>query len=89
MMAVGAASDDGALVNHFDSLNQCLDKAQAYLHQRQLARQASAFPPSVRTGTGCAIFWYKTGVWPICLESVTIRLLLNQDGTFLMHMAGC
>lgn len=89
MMAVGAASDDGALVNHFDSLNQCLDKAQTYLHQRQLVRQAQAFPPYIRTGTGCAIFWYKTGVWPICLESVTIRLLLNQDGTFLMHMAEC
>ncbi len=44
MMAVGAALDDGALINYFDSLNQCLDKAQTYLHQRRVCSAGAGIP---------------------------------------------
>lgn len=35
----------------------------------------------IRHGIGMSCFVYKTGVYPISLETSTARLILNQDGT--------
>ena len=36
---------------------------------------------SVRQGIGMSAFVYKSNVWPISLETASVRLVLNQDGT--------
>ncbi|UQT50616.1 molybdopterin-dependent oxidoreductase [Flavonifractor plautii] len=33
-----------------------------------------------------ACFSYKTGVYPISLETASARLVLNQDGTVQLHL---
>ena len=40
----------------------------------------------VRRGVGMACFSYKTGVYPISLETASARLVLNQDGTVQLHL---
>ena len=40
----------------------------------------------VRRGIGMAIFCYKTGVYPISLETASCRMILNQDGSIQLQM---
>lgn len=40
----------------------------------------------LRRGVGMAIFSYKTGVYPIALETASCRLVLNQDGSVQLQM---
>ena len=40
----------------------------------------------VRKGVGMAIFCYKTGVHPISLETASVRMVLNQDGSMQVCM---
>src|SRR5699024_8900521 len=39
-----------------------------------------------RRGVGMAIFCYKTGVYPISLETSSCRMVLNQDGSIQLQM---
>ncbi len=41
---------------------------------------------NLRRGVGCAIFSYKTGVYPISLETSASRVVLNQDGSVQVQM---
>ncbi|MEG1471559.1 MAG: xanthine dehydrogenase molybdenum-binding subunit XdhA [Clostridia bacterium] len=41
---------------------------------------------NIRRGVGMGIFVYKTGVYPISLETASARLTLNQDGTVMLQM---
>lgn len=41
---------------------------------------------TIRRGVGMAIFTYKTGVYPIALETATVRFILNQDGSCQVQM---
>jgi len=40
----------------------------------------------IRRGVGMAIFCYKTGVYPISLETASCRMVLNQDGSIQLQM---
>lgn len=40
----------------------------------------------VRRGVGMALFIYKTGVYPISLETAACRMVLNQDGSVQLQM---
>lgn len=52
------------------------EKRKAY--QNQTGRK--------RRGVGMALFNYKTGVYPIALETASCRMILNQDGSMQMQM---
>nr|WP_122791168.1 xanthine dehydrogenase subunit XdhA [Intestinibacillus sp. Marseille-P6563] len=41
---------------------------------------------NTRRGVGMALFIYKTGVYPISLETAACRMLLNEDGTLQLQM---
>ena len=95
LMDVGTVSEDKCLVNYTDSLGECLDRAAAYMEKRRTARAAEdalwrafpeAAPGDIRSGCGSAVFWYCTGVWPYCIEVSSCRILLNQDGSFEVHI---
>jgi xanthine dehydrogenase molybdenum-binding subunit len=40
----------------------------------------------VRRGVGMALFTYKTGVYPISLETSSCRMFLNEDGSVSLQM---
>lgn len=41
---------------------------------------------NIRRGVGMALFSYKTGVYPISLETASSRLMLNEDGSVQLQM---
>lgn len=67
-------------------LEECIKKGRELIgwdEKRQL--YASQTGP-VRRGIGMAIFCYKTGVYPISLETASCRMILNQDGSIQLQM---
>ncbi len=71
---------------YYDSFNQCMDKARAYIdYDRKVASYANQSGP-IRKGIGLAAFWYNTAVWPISLETSSSRIILNQDGSVQLQV---
>lgn len=71
---------------HSTGLKECIEKGKAYLNwdDKYTAYQNQTGP--IRKGIGMAIFSYKTGVYPISLETASARLILNQDGSAQLQM---
>ncbi len=86
LMPVGFVDPFSKNENYYDSYNQCLDKAIAYMdYERKRAEYANQTGP-VRKGIGLAPFWYNTAVWPISLEHSSCRMVLNQDGSIQLQV---
>ncbi len=67
-------------------LLECMEKGKAYIDwdkKRQLYQNQTG---PIRKGIGMAIFCYKTGVYPISLETAACRMVLNQDGSMQLSM---
>lgn len=67
-------------------LQECIEKGKAYMdwdHKYKLYQNQTG---PIRRGIGMAIFSYKTGVYPISLETASSRLILNQDGSCQLQM---
>ena len=69
MMPVGFVDGFSKNENHSDTLNQVLDKGEAWMDYSRKHREYENQTGPVRRGVGCALFWYNTAVWPISLES--------------------
>ncbi|MCI8960185.1 MAG: molybdopterin-dependent oxidoreductase [Lachnospiraceae bacterium] len=71
---------------HSYGLDQCLERGrQAIGWDRKRKAYAGQTGP-VRRGVGMAMFMYKTGVYPISLETASARMVLNQDGSLQLCM---
>lgn len=71
---------------HSYGLKECMRKGKEYIEwdrKRALYKNQTG---SVRRGVGMAIFCYKTGVYPISLETASCRMVLNQDGSMQLVM---
>ena len=67
-------------------LKKCIEAGKEAVHWDE-KRAAYIFQTgSRRRGIGMAIFCYKTGVYPISLETATCRMVLNQDGSIQLMM---
>lgn len=67
-------------------LEECIKKGREAIRweeKRDAYRNQSG---PVRRGVGMAIFCYKTGVYPISLETASCRMVLNQDGSIQLQM---
>lgn len=62
-------------------LKECLDIGREYIKWDEKRAAYGKDTGSKRRGVGMAIFCYKTGVYPIALETATARMILNQDGS--------
>lgn len=67
-------------------LKKCMEIGKEKIHWDELRAKASNQTGPIRRGVGMAIFTYKTGVYPISLETAACRMVLNQDGTLMLHM---
>ena len=85
MMPVGFVDGFSKYENHSDTLNQVLDKGEAWMDYSRKHREYENQTGPVRRGVGCALFWYNTAVWPISLESCSCRMVLNQDGSIQLQ----
>lgn len=86
IMPVGYVDGFSKNENYFDSYNQCLDKAIAYMDYRKKFNEYQNQTGPVRKGIGMSCFWYNTAVWPISLEHSSCRMVLNQDGSMQLQV---
>ena len=67
-------------------LKECMEKGRNYIHWDEKRKEYENQTGPVRKGIGMAIFCYKTGVYPISLETASCRMILNQDGSMQLQM---
>lgn len=67
-------------------LAECMEKGRAFIHWDEKRKEYENQTGPVRKGVGMAIFCYKTGVYPISLETAACRMVLNQDGSMQLQM---
>ncbi|MEG2208326.1 MAG: molybdopterin cofactor-binding domain-containing protein, partial [Clostridia bacterium] len=71
---------------HSYGLEECIRRGREAFHWDEKRREYSDQTGDIRRGIGMAIFVYKTGVYPISLETASARLTLNQDGSVVLVM---
>jgi len=86
MMKLGFVDPVTTITCHSNGLEECIDKGDAYLDYRKKRIAYANQSGPVRKGVGMAIFCYKTGVYPISLETAACRMVLNQDGSAQLQM---
>lgn len=67
-------------------LKKCIEAGKEAVHWDEKRAAYACQTGSRRRGIGMAIFCYKTGVYPISLETATCRMVLNQDGSIQLMM---
>ena len=67
-------------------LMECMEKGRELIGWDEKRREYVNQTGPVRRGIGMAIFCYKTGVYPISLETASCRMVLNQDGSIQLMM---
>lgn len=81
LMPAGYSDPFNGITNHADGYPDVIKAGrEASGWDEYRARYAHETGP-VRHGIGMSCFVYKTGVYPISLETSTARIVLNQDGT--------
>ncbi|MCD7992062.1 MAG: xanthine dehydrogenase molybdenum-binding subunit XdhA [Clostridia bacterium] len=67
-------------------LGECMEKGREFIRWDEKRREYENQTGPVRKGIGMAVFCYKTGVYPISLETASCRMILNQDGSMQLQM---
>jgi len=86
MMKLGYVDPITTITCHSTGLNECIDIGEKHLDYAKKRREYAKQTGAIRKGVGMAIFCYKSGVYPINLETSAVRLLLNQDGSAQLQM---
>ena len=71
---------------HSYGLRDCILKGAEFIRWKELRERYRDQTGPIRRGVGMAIFCYKTGVYPISLETASARMVLNQDGSVQLQM---
>ncbi len=85
-MQLGFVDKTTGITCYSSGLAECIEKGKRHIgwDEKRKAYQHQTGP--VRRGVGMAIFCYKTGVYPISLETASCRLVLNQDGSVQLQL---
>lgn len=86
IMPLGYVDPCNGITCHSTGLKECMEKGRAFIHWDALREQYKNQSGPVRRGVGMAVFSYKTGVYPISLETSSARMVLNQDGTMQLQL---
>lgn len=73
-----------------NGLEQCIDRGCELVDwraKRQAYDDFNRTSPNLKKGLGMAVFAYKTGVYPIQLETASCRMLLNDDGSLQVQVS--
>lgn len=80
-MKMGFVDPGTGITCHSSGLIECLEKGKAYIDWDAKRKAYRNETGDLRRGVGMAMFCYKTGVYPISLETASARIVLNQDGS--------
>ena len=87
IMPLGYVDPTNGITCHSTGLAECIRKGAEFMDWERLrAEYAKPQTGPIRRGIGMAVFSYKTGVWPISLETSSARVILNQDGTVQLQL---
>ncbi|MBU5434500.1 xanthine dehydrogenase subunit XdhA [Pseudoflavonifractor sp. MSJ-37] len=67
-------------------LAAAVQKGREMIHWDALRERYRDQTGPIRRGVGMAMFCYKTGVYPISLETASCRMVLHQDGSVQVQM---
>lgn len=81
LMPMGFTDPFSKNVLYADAYNQTMDAAMEALDYQQKFEAYKNQTGPIRRGIGISVFWYNTAVWPISLESSSVRMVVNQDGS--------
>lgn len=85
-MPLGYVDPTNGITCHSTGLRDCIRKGADFIRWRELREKYAHETGAIRRGVGMAVFSYKTGVWPISLETSSARIILNQDGTVQLQL---
>jgi xanthine dehydrogenase molybdenum-binding subunit len=86
MMKLGYVDGPTTIACHSTGLAECIDGGELHLQYWKKRTEYANQSGPVRRGVGMSIFCYKSGVYPISLETSAVRMLLNQDGSLQLQM---
>ncbi|MDO5695167.1 MAG: xanthine dehydrogenase molybdenum-binding subunit XdhA [Eubacteriales bacterium] len=86
MMKAGYVDPVTTITCHSTKLDECLTRGMEHIDWARKRTEYGRDTGNIRRGVGMAMFCYKTGVYPISLETSTVRMILNQDGSIQMQM---
>ena len=85
-MPLGYVDPFNGITCQSTGLAECVAKGREFIRWDELRARYQGQTGPVRRGVGMAVFSYKTGVYPISLETASARLILNQDGTVQLQL---
>ena len=85
-MGEGFVDPANGIAFHSYGLKQCIERGRERICWDEKRKAYANQTGPVRRGVGMAIFCYKTGVYPISLETASVRMVLNQDGSLQLCM---
>lgn len=85
-MKKGYKDPRSGITCHSIGLEECIAKGREYIKWNEKRLEYAKDTADVRRGIGMAVFSYKTGVYPISLETASARMVLNQDGSASVQM---
>lgn len=85
-MEAGFKDPGNGITFHSYGLKKCMEIGAERIGYKEKLEAYKNQTGSVRRGVGMAIFCYKTGVYPISLETASCRMVLNQDGSAQLIM---
>lgn len=71
-----------------NGVRECLEKGRQMINWDEKRKQYQLFnerSKRIKKGVGVGVFCYKTGVYPIQLETASARLSVNADGTLVVQ----
>ncbi|NCB62162.1 MAG: xanthine dehydrogenase molybdenum-binding subunit XdhA [Clostridia bacterium] len=86
IMPLGYKDPFSGITCHSTGLKECMEKGAQFIGWAEKRTEYQNQTGQVRRGVGMALFSYKTGVYPISLETSSARLILNQDGSAQLHL---
>ncbi|MDD5938300.1 MAG: xanthine dehydrogenase molybdenum-binding subunit XdhA [Clostridiales bacterium] len=86
IMPLGYVDPTNGITCHSTGLRECMEKGAEFIRWKELREKYRDQTGPVRRGVGMSVFSYKTGVWPISLETSSARMVLNQDGSIQLQL---
>lgn len=85
-MKLGFVDKTTGITCYSSGLAECIEKGREYIRWDEKRKAYRNQTGPLRRGVGMAIFCYKTGVYPISLETASCRIVLNQDGSVQLQL---
>ena len=86
LMPLGFVDPLNGITCHSTGLKECIAKGAEFIGWKELREKYQNQTGPVRRGVGMAVFSYKTGVYPISLETSSARMILNEDGSVQLEL---